>query len=116
MKYLIFVACLLGLLTTKAQDISCQELFEIVTTDYDSKSTTMAYGSSMLAKVEYYKLEGTGFVVAYIKDNSYDYSGTPYIFCGISSQRWNNFTTEGIYSSYGKAFHKYIMDYTCNCY
>ncbi len=73
--------------------------------------------SSWLVKVEYYQVDyDGGLVIAYIKKNDYDFKGKPYIFCGISSQRWSAFKTEGLYGSYGEAFHKYIMDYTCDCY
>ena len=46
----------------------------------------------------------------------YDFRGKPYIFCGISSYTWTKFTSDGTYNSWGKAFHKYIMDNKCNCY
>lgn len=93
----------------------CQELFNAVTKKYESKDYVTCYNSSMLAKVEYYRLENMGFVVAYIKQNDYDIYGKPYIFCGISRERWNYFKSYGMYNSWGKAFHKYIIDYTCNC-
>ncbi|SDS49856.1 hypothetical protein SAMN04515667_2311 [Formosa sp. Hel1_31_208] len=100
----------------KAQSISCQELFETVTEYYSNDSVT-CLGSTMLVKVEYYKIEGNGFVVAYIKSNAYDFNGSPYIFCGISQQRWSAFKTNGMYGgSWGESFHEYIRDYTCNCY
>lgn len=73
--------------------------------------------STMLAKVEYYRLDDMGFVVAFIKSNDYDIYGKPYIFCGISLDRWDAFVNGAIYGgSWGESFHQYIRDYTCNCY
>lgn len=117
MKYTLITLSIFLWSFTNAQEISCSELFEIVTTKYDSKRSTSCYTSSMLVKVDYYRLNDAGFVVAYIKENDYDFNGRPYVFCGISQRRWNSFTSGGIYEgSWGKAFHKYIRDYTCDCY
>ena len=98
------------------QSISCQELFNVVTSDYDYSDETSCYGSSMLARVGYYEYNNMGFVVAYIKDSEYDFSGDPYIFCGISSYTWNSFKSSGMTGSWGESFHEYIMDNKCNCY
>jgi len=105
----------LGAATVTAQTMSCQEVYEIVTEQYDSKDTVNCYMSTMLAKATYYQLEGMGFVVAYIKRNKFDMRGKPYIFCGISSTRWRSFKSGGMYGSWGKSFHKYIREYTCDC-
>ena len=99
-----------------AQSISCQELFEGVTEYYDSRDNVTTIGSSMLAKVTRFTVDGDGFVIAYIKNNDYDFQGKPYIFCGISSQRWSRFKIEGMTGSWGESFNNYIRDYTCNCY
>jgi hypothetical protein len=69
----------------------------------------------MLVKAEYYSYNDDGYVVVYIKGSEYDYIGRPYVFCGISYDRWNSFTSSGIYKSWGESFHNYIMDYKCNC-
>lgn len=109
--FLFFTLCI------NAQDISCSELLDIVTSKYDSKKTAHCYTSTMLIKVNYYKLDGHGFVVAYIKKNDYDFRGTPYVFCGITNSKWNSFTFDATYGgSWGKSFHKNIIDNTCNCY
>lgn len=81
---------------------------------YPDRVNTM--GSSMLVKAEYYQVDyNAGLVIAYIKNNEYDFKGKPYIFCGISSTRWSNFKSKGLYESWGKSFHEYIMDHTCDC-
>lgn len=98
----------------KAQTISCNQLYQAVAKS-NYPETVNCYNSSMLVKVEYYTYNGTGVVVAYIKDNKYDYKGSPYIFCGISIYSWMNFKTSGYSNSWGEAFHDYIMDYKCNC-
>ena len=105
-----------GCIKSYSQSISCQKLFSTVVNNYDYNDATSCFGSTMLAKVEYYKLDNTGYVVAYIKDSEYDYSGDPYIFCGISSYTWSSFKTNGMMGSWGESFHEYIMDRKCNCY
>lgn len=99
-----------------SQSISCKELYSTVVTNSDYQDSTNCFGSSMLAKTEYYEYQNMGFVVAYIKSNDYDLSGKPYIFCGISSLTWSRFKTNGMTGSWGESFHEYIMDYTCKCY
>lgn len=96
--------------------MSCEEVYSTVINNYDYKDAASCYGSSMLAKVEYYRLDNMGFVVGYIKRSDYDFSGQPYIFCGISSYQWSRFKASGMTGSWGESFHEYIMDYTCNCY
>ena len=81
----------------QAQSISCQKLFEIVTSDYEQRDQVTCFNSSMLTKAIYYRWEGMGFVVGYIKSNDYDFSGKPYIFCGISESRWRSFKSGGMY-------------------
>lgn len=103
-------------LSTQGQTMSCQKIFNFVTQNYDSKDSVNCYTSSMLTKALYYEVDNMGFVVAYIKSNDFDVYGKPYIFCGISRMRWINFKSEGMYGSWGKSFHAYIRDYTCDCY
>ncbi|OBQ14490.1 MAG: hypothetical protein AN482_01880 [Anabaena sp. LE011-02] len=112
--FIVFAILLLVTANTYSQKLSCQEVFDIVTSRYDLKETTTCYNSTMLVKVVYYTLDGNGYVVAYIKQNDYDFSGTPYIFCGIDNMRWMYFKIGGI-ESWGESFHEYIMDYKCNC-
>src|SRR5690606_12616903 len=112
LPFLIFFFCSLGV---QAQTMSCQEVLEIVTENYDYRDNVTPIGSTMLSKATYYTVDGEGFVVAYIKSNQYDFQGRPYIFCGISSQRWTKFKSEGMYGSWGESFHAYIREYTCNC-
>lgn len=113
--FFLFLNASVSLITVHAQSMSCQEVFEIVTENYDSKNQVSCYGSSMLTKAIYYKLDEMGFVVAYLKSNEFDFRGKPYIFCGISDARWRSFKSAGMYGSWGESFHEYIMDYTCNC-
>lgn len=105
----------LSYFTSNGQGISCQDLYEIVTEEGYNYGSTSCYGSTAIAKAEYYTLEGTGFVIAYLKSNSYDYSGKPYIFCGVSSQRWSAFKSSGSSGSWGEAYNEYIREMSCNC-
>lgn len=100
--------------TIKAQDISCSELVTYVKSKaYPTSQSCL--GSSFLVKVDRYEVDGNGLVIAYIKNNQYDLTGKPYIYCGISYSTWNSFTSAGIMGSWGKAFHKYIKGNNCNC-
>jgi hypothetical protein len=112
---LIFLIFCAGSLGIQAQTMSCQEAMEVVFENYDYKDNVVPNGSAMLAKATYYTIEGSGYVVAYMKSNKYDLQGRPYIFCGISSQQWAKFKSEGTFRSWGEAFQNYIMNYTCNC-
>ena len=103
-------------LTSFSQEVRCNDLLDYVKSEDSYPQTVSCFNSSMLVKVERYEADGVGVVVAYIKENDYDFSGKPNIFCGISSYAWTNFTSDGVYDSWGKAFHKYIMDNKCNCY
>ena len=119
MKLIPITLIFLSLFTvtiTNAQSVSCQDAYDYVVKNHDHRDSTNCFGSSMLTKVEYYQLDGQGYVVAYIKQNDYDITGRPYLFCNISKQRWNTFKIEGAYYSWGKKFHEYIIDNKCNCY
>jgi len=94
---------------------TCNEVISYAKKNYDSKDSPMIISSTMLAKIERYKVGSSSVVVAYIKKNDYDLYGSPYIFCGISDQRWSSFKNGGLYGSWGKSFHQYIIDYTCDC-
>ena len=108
---LLFVV---GITTVSAQNTSCGELAQFVSKNYNRKDEVNPITSTMIKKAIWYEYDNNGFVIAYIKENDYDWNGNPYIFCGVSYDRWWKFKSEGIYDSYGKAFHKYIMNYTCN--
>ena len=116
-RILVLIVISFLLLGSKSytQTISCQELYETVTANNRPTSSTTCMGSTMLVKAEYYTYQGTGYVVAFIKRNQYDFRGTPYIFCGISSYRWSIFRSKGTSDSWGKAFHEHIMGNKCNC-
>lgn len=98
-----------------AQNVSCNDLLKYAKSSDSYPDRVSPISSSMIAKAEYYRVDGGGLVIAYIKASDYDFTGKPYIFCGISSQRWSKFKSEGMYGSWGKAFHEYIREYTCNC-
>lgn len=114
MKKLITIVCLSFSFFGFSQTMSCSQLVEFAKSQDKYPNSVTTFGSSMLVKVEYYKVSGGGLVIAYIKKNDFDYSGSPYIFCGISSSRWSQFTAAGPYG-WGEAFHKYIRNYTCDC-
>jgi hypothetical protein len=97
------------------QKPSCNDLVSYAKKNYDSEDSPMIISSTMLAKVERYTIDDSSLVIAYIKKDEYDLYGKPYVFCGISDERWTAFKNSGLYDSWGKSFHKYIIDYTCDC-
>jgi hypothetical protein len=105
-------------LTTNLTD--CDELIEAVESrayHYSSIPSYTLYDSSWLKSVEAYEYDGNLFIIAEIKRDSYGFSAEKYIFCGISKSNWGAFKS-GLYDSnktIGERFHKYIIDYTCNC-
>lgn len=108
---LIFLVCL----KSYSQTITCKEILFDIRNNGELVNRINCQGSSMLVKVEYYTLKGTGFVVAYFKENNNDYTGQPYVFCGISDILWRRFKSEGSFNSYGKSFNSYIRSFKCNC-
>lgn len=113
MKKILFCTALFLAAGLQAQ--TCNELVQYAKSEDSYPDRITPINSSMLAKAEYYQVNGGGLVIAYLKSNDYDYTGRPYIFCGISSQRWAKFKSEGMFGSWGESFHAYIRDYTCNC-
>jgi hypothetical protein len=115
-KFFYLITFLFTAYSSFSQSISCQSLKREIESEADLESSTTCYGSSALAKVEYYTSDGEGYVIAYLKSSDFDLYGRPYIFCGISSARWDKFVSEGRSGSWGKAFNAFIRDYLCNCY
>lgn len=105
-----FIVCLLSAYS----QLRCSEAVKIIEKN-NYRQSEHCFGSDWLLKVTRYNVEGNSYVIAYIKQSNFDLSGKPYLFCGVSASNWSNFRFEGMTDSYGQAFHKYIMDYTCNC-
>ena len=101
------------------QSVSCYELTQFVVENGYRKGSLSSYtlNSSWLTEVTAYSYDNSIFVVAKIKRNEYSYTSETYVFCGISNSNWNSFYYGGygISTSYGERFHKYIIDYQCNC-
>lgn len=115
---LIGIICIYCLIA-RTQTISCDELYNFIVENGYKKTTIHRYvmNSSWLNKVTAYSYNYKLYVVAEIKKNDFDFNPKSYIFCLIPSQNWFNFQY-GAYrdsDSYGERFHKYIMDYKCNC-
>ena len=102
-----------SILSAKAQDIDCDDLMSHIKNKGSYRTTVNTYGSSMLVSATLYSYDGDYFVIAKIKSGDYDFYGKEYIFCGVPYSNWLNFYSNS--SSYGKAFHAYIMDYKCDC-
>ncbi|MCA1764350.1 MAG: hypothetical protein ABR574_07730 [Cryomorphaceae bacterium] len=105
---------------SKAQDVSCDELKDFIVEEGFRKASISSYtlDSEWLHEVTAYTYEMRTYVVAEIKNNAYSYSTNAYVFCSIPSSNWSSFRNGGYgdSDSYGERFHKYIIDYRCNCY
>ncbi|MEL1247689.1 hypothetical protein [Flavobacterium helocola] len=119
-KIIIMFMFLLSFLNSYSQEISCNELLNFIVKKGYNKGTISSYtlNSSWLSKVTAYEFDYKTYVVAEIKRNEYSYQTETYIFCGIPNLNWSNFRFGGYgdSESYGERFHKYIIDYKCNCY
>jgi hypothetical protein len=120
MKKLSLIIFLLFNMNGFSQGISCDELLNFVKTkgSYVGAVNGISLDSSWLKDVTAYGYDGDYYVVAKIKKDKYSYSTSTYVFCGIPQTNWFRFRngSYGDSSSYGERFHKYIIDYKCNCY
>jgi hypothetical protein len=120
MKKIILIIILFTLsYNSYSQKVSCEDLLNFVKEKGYDKGVISNYilESSWLYKVTAYEYEYKTYVVAEIKKNEYSYQTETYIFCGIPNMNWTNFKYGGYgdSESYGERFHKYIIDYKCNC-
>jgi hypothetical protein len=120
MKKFFLTLLMLISFNSYAQEVSCDDLLDFIKAkgSYVSGLSNYIMNSSWLYEVTAYRYDSKYFVVAKIKENEYSYTTKSYIFCGIPYMNWSNFYYGGYgdSKSYGERFHKYIIDYTCNCY
>jgi hypothetical protein len=122
MKTFTFAIILSSLLhlSVKSQTVRCQELLDFVVENGNYKgevSSLSLINSSWLKSVKAYQYKNSIFIVAEISTDDFGFSSKQYIFCGIPLRNWENFSN-GLVDfdlGYGKKFHKYIIDYKCDC-
>lgn len=117
-RILLLLLIVLPLSDSIAQTMSCRELLGFIKQNGFRKGEVGSYqlmNSSWLKSVTAYTYDNSIFVVAVIKKNEYDLTGKTYIFCGIPSMNWDNFSIYDTNPSYGEKFRKYIMEYQCDC-
>ncbi len=122
-RALTIISCLIliGPITSiTAQQVDCDDLMDFVKQEgyyYAQVSSVSLIESTWLKEVKAYKYDYKIYVIAKIKTDEWGFNTKNYIFCSVPQSNWNNFSS--IYSfdnlSYGERFHKYIMDYQCNC-
>jgi len=120
MKHLFIIMAFAAVTSTaNSQKVECADLYAFIVENGYRKATVQNYilNSSWLYKVTAYSYEYEVYVVAEIKENEYSYKTRSYIFCGIPNLNWQYFQYGGFDDSpsYGKRFHKYIMNYKCDC-
>src|SRR5690606_23216627 len=119
-KFSLFLFILLSIYSKSfAQSVTCDVLLAFIKQEgfYSSSISSYTLNSSWLYKVTAYTYDYKTYVVAEIKTNEYSYNTTTYVFCGIPTRNWSNFQhgSYGDSDSYGERFHKYIIDYQCDC-
>lgn len=118
----LFLTILLSLplLEIKGQTMRCGDLLDFVVRNghYKGEVSSLALiNSTWLKSVTAYRYKNSIFVVAAISTDKYRFSSKKYIFCGIPTRNWESFA-DGLVDfdlSYGEKFHKYIMEYKCDC-
>ena len=100
--------------------IHCEDLIAYATVNgkkIGSVSSLSLINSSWLKEVEAYNFEDNILVVATIKTETWQLQGKKYIFCGIPKENWEVFYNSyyDIGKTYGEKFHKYIIEYECDC-
>lgn len=103
----------------QAQAVKCDDLIHLISEDGKYMSEVTQPGiiqSSWLKSVTAYEYDGKIFAIAIIKRNDYDSIGKKYIFCNIPMKNWDSFAHSfQVTLTFGEKFHKYIIDYECNC-
>jgi hypothetical protein len=112
MKYFFLFTLIFVTIIANSQN-SYDQIIQNLKSNSEYSDSVLCIGSTMLAKAEYYFNDSIGYVVIYIKRTEDDIFGKPYLFCGISSQRWQSFRNGGL-SSWGQSYHDYIKPYVCN--
>lgn len=120
MRFFLFKLIFFVSISIQAQQVTCDDLQEFIEANAweDSSLSSYILESSWLYKVTKYSYKYKNYIIAEIKIDEYSYRTRSYIFCNIPDNNWTGFKV-GYYDddeSYGKRFHKYIMDYQCNCY
>ena len=108
----------MSFISIHSQDVSCTELMTYIEqngTNAGSVNSLSLSSSSWLFSVEAYSIENTIAIVATIKGTNSLSTKPKYIFCGVPKGNWDSFYGTLIKNDYGDRFHKYIMDYKCNC-
>jgi hypothetical protein len=119
MKKTLLLLLLLISFKNYSQTVSCDDLLQFIKSKgtYVASISSYTMDSEWLHEVTAYSYDGKYYVIAKIKKDKYSYSTNTYIFCGIPYRNWSDFKngSYGDSESYGSRFHKYIMDYACNC-
>jgi hypothetical protein len=121
LRTIIFAGLLfLFSLQSYSQTVSCNELLEYVLdegSEIGKINPVQLYKSGWLESVEAYSISNSIAIIAEIKKDDYGFNTKKYIFCNVPQANWDAFYF-GLYDkgkTYGERFHKYIIDYTCDC-
>jgi len=120
MKNIILTTILFMTFFPSLGQIKCEEVKDVIEgegEDIGSLSSFQLIESSWLKSIQAYEFDSKIFVIAEIKTNEYSFQSKKYIFCGIPYSNWKIFYSRYTDSSLsiGEKFHKYIIDYKCNC-
>lgn len=120
-KLITLITLIIFSIGAYSQEISCDDLKKFIKQKgYKQEEViSLTLDSSWLHNVVLYKYENKYYVIAEIKKDDFGFSTKSYVFCNVPYSNWTNFHSLYVISSnttYGERFHKYIIDYQCNCY
>lgn len=112
----IIIASISLLFTTEVlSQNNCDKQMSTIVNNGTLLNKVTPLSSTMIVSAHHYAYNKSGYVIAYLKSGGSSYNGRPYLFCGVSKTLWNQFTSNGLYNSYGEAFHEYILGRKCDC-
>ena len=119
MRKIIIIVAFLCFNLNSSQEVNYNDLLDFIKDKGCYKSSLSSYtlDSSWLNKVTAYSYKYKIYVVAETKKSEYSFQTNTYIFCRIPPLNWTNFKYRSYNDSdsYRERFHKYILNYKCNC-
>ncbi len=111
MKNLLMYLIFFFIAKTNAQNRYNSDV-QYVKNKYRFYDSVVCINSEAIVKAEYYIDNNIGYAIIYFK-RGYDVVGTPYLYCNIPLEVWNNFKNYGV-TSWGNSYNSYIKSYSCS--
>lgn len=112
-KLFTLIAALMLYTSAQAQQVSCYELADLVTTKGYYQASDSFYSSSALSSITWYEVDGNYYALV-----QFTSSYTKYVYGGFSSyydySKVRNYIKNA--DSAGRAFHNSLGQYQLSCY